>query len=47
MEGNRDDVETSPSHVSSAVSLPREVELSQIWLLPAICYRAKVDGSRP
>ena len=47
-DGRRcEDVETSPSHVSSAVSPPHEVELSQIWPLPAICNRAKVDGPWP
>ena len=45
MEGRREYVETSPSPFSSAVSPPHEVDdLSQIWLLPGICYSAKVDG---
>ena len=48
MEGRREDVETSPSPFSSAVSPPREVDgLSQIWPLPGICYGAKVDGPLP
>ena len=35
MEGSREDVETSPSPFSSAVSPPREVDgVSQIWSLP-------------
>ena len=47
MEGRREDGETSPSLLYSAVSPPREVDgLSQIWPLPGIiCYGAKVDGS--
>ena len=45
MQGRREDVETSPSPFSSAVSPPREVGgLSQIWSLPGICYGAKVDA---
>ena len=38
MEGRREDVETSPSPFSSAISTTREVDgLSEIWLLPGIC----------
>ena len=38
MEGRREDVETSLSPFSSAVSSPREVDgLSPIWPLPSIC----------
>ena len=45
MEGRREDVQTSPSPFSSAVSPSSEVEgLSQIWPLPGICYGAKMDG---
>ena len=41
MEGRREDVETSPSPFSSAVSPPREIDsLSTIRR----CYGAKVDG---
>ena len=48
MKGRRENVETSPSHVSSVVSPPREVGgLSQIWPLPGICYGANVDGPQP
>ena len=37
MEGRREDVETSPSPFSSAVSPPREVDgLSRIWPLPGL-----------
>ena len=48
MEGRRDDVETSPSLFSSAISPPREVDrLSQIWPLTGICYGTKVDSLQP
>ena len=48
MEGRREDVETSPSPLSSAVSPPREVDgLPQIWSLSGICYGANVDGLQP
>ena len=41
----REDVETSHSLFSSAVSPPREVDgLSQIVPLPGICCGANVDG---
>ena len=39
MEGRCEDVVIIPSHFSSAVSLPREVDcLSQIWTLPGAYY---------
>ena len=45
MERRREDVETSPSPFSSAVSPPREVDdLSQICPLPGICYGTNADG---
>ena len=45
MEGRRDDVETTPSPFSSVISPPREVDgLYRVWLLPGVCYGAKVDG---
>ena len=48
MEGRREDVDTSPSSFSSAVSPPREVDdLPQMWPLPGICYGVKVDGPLP
>ena len=47
MEGRREDVETSPSPFSSAVSPPHEVNvLSHIWPLSGVCYGANVDGSQ-
>ena len=48
MEGRREDVETSPSPFSTALSPPREVsDLSHIWPLPGVRYGAKVDGPQP
>ena len=45
MEGRHDEVKTSPSHFSSAVSNPHEVDgLSQILPVSDICYGTKVDG---
>ena len=44
----REDVEASPSPLSSVVSPHREVDgLSQIWPFSGICYGIKVDGPQP
>ena len=40
MEGRHEDVETSPSPVSYAVSPLRDVDLSPIWPLPGVCHNA-------
>ena len=48
MEGRREDVETSPSPFSSAVSLPREVDgLSEIGPLLGVCHDIRVDVPQP
>ena len=45
MERRRDDVDTSPSPFTSAVSPPCEVDgLSQMWPLPNVCYGVKLDS---
>ena len=48
MEGRCDDVETSPSFFSSAVSPPPEIDsLSQILPLPGIYCGTKLDVPQP